>query len=261
MAARRRGSALNLQRKKWLCFLLTAAVGLFYACAGARAAVEDVYLAAGLQTQTLLRIDDSGESGPCLLFVAGTHGDEQAGFLAAEQLMAEIRPTAGKILWIPRANFQADAIEERTGPDGEDLNRAYPGDERGSDLQKLAFEIMALIERERPVAVVDMHEGINFHGQEGSIGNSLVLGETDAAFLNALTILDRVNAQNGDLPDFTYEFSAPAGSLNREVSTRLGIDAYTIETAQVMEMETRIEQQKRFVRALLDAYGLAYEEA
>lgn len=45
-----------------------------------------------------------------------------------------------------------------------------------------------------------MHEGYNFYGVDGSIGNSLVLGATDGSFMNGLEIISRVNAQNGDHP-------------------------------------------------------------
>lgn len=220
----------------------------------------EVLLAQGLTTQTPLRIDDSGRDGPTLLFVAGTHGNEIAGFAAAEELMAEIFPAAGKILWIPRANAQAIARDARTGPDGEDLNRAYPGDAQGSDIERLAREIMDLIEREQPAAVIDMHEGRNFYGQDGSIGNSVILGATEGSFANGLELLGLVNAQNGDLPAFTFDANAPTGSLNHETSTRLGIDTYTIETAQVLDEEVRVAQQKRFVRALLQLYGVPVEE-
>ena len=161
---------------------------------------------------------------------------------------------------MPRANIQACEIGQRTAEDEVNLNRVYPGDAGASPVEVVAADIWALIEREQPVAVVDMHEGYNFYGVDGSIGNSLVLGATDTSFINGLEILIRVNGQNGGHPDFTYDSNAPAGSLNHEVSTRLGIDTYTIETSQVLTMEERITQQKLFVRTILDIYGIPVEE-
>ena len=221
---------------------------------------ETILLAEGTAAETQARIDDSGVEGPTIFFVAGTHGNEWAGYYAADELMEEIFPTAGKIIWVPRANIQACNIEQRTAEDEVNLNRVYPGDPEGNPVEQVAAEIMALIEQEQPVAVVDMHEGYNFYGVDGSIGNSLVLGATDGSFVNGLEIIIRVNAQNGDPPDFTFDSNAPAGSLNHEVSTRLGIDTYTIETSQVLEMEERIAQQKLFVHTILDIYGIPVEE-
>ena len=62
------------------------------------------------------------------------------------------------------------------------------------------------------------------------------------------------------IPTLRTTPNAPAGSLNHEVSTRLGIDTYTIETSQVLTMEERITQQKLFVRTILDIYGIPVEE-
>ena len=221
---------------------------------------ETLLLAEGTAAETQARIDDSGVEGPTIFFVAGTHGNEWAGYYAADALMEEIFPTAGKIIWVPRANIQACNIEQRTAEDEVNLNRVYPGNSEGNPVEQVAAEIMALIEQEQPVAVVDMHEGYNFYGVDGSIGNSLVLGATDGSFMNGLEIISRVNAQNCDHPDFTFDSNAPAGSLNHEVSTRLGIDTYTIETSQVLEMEERIAQQKLFVHTILDVYGIPVEE-
>ena len=221
---------------------------------------ETLLLAEGTAAETQARIDDSGVEGPTIFFVAGTHGNEWAGYYAADELMEEIFPTAGKIIWVPRANIQACNIEQRTAEDEVNLNRVYPGNSEGNPVEQVAAEIMALIEQEQPVAVVDMHEGYNFYGVDGSIGNSLVLGATDGSFMNGLEIISRVNAQNGDHPHFTFDSNAPAGSLNHEVSTRLGIDTYTIETSQVLEMEERIAQQKLFVHTILDVYGIPVEE-
>ena len=40
----------------------------------------------------------------------------------------------------------------------------------------------------------------------------------------------------------------------------MGIDTYTIETSQVLEMEERIAQQKLLVHTILDVYGIPVEE-
>ena len=56
------------------------------------------------------------------------------------------------------------------------MNRSYPGAEDGNPIQVLSAQIMELIQKYQPVCVVDMHEGVNFYGVNGSIGNSIVVG-------------------------------------------------------------------------------------
>ena len=104
-----------------------------------------------------------------------------------------------------------------------------------------------------------MHEGFNFYGVEGSIGNSIVAGLDAESFLLLPDILDYVNSRNGDLRAFTYDTNAPKGSLNREMHHLLGVDTYTIETSQKLPLETRIRQQLTFVEGLLTLYGIPYQ--
>ena len=107
--------------------------------------------------------------------------------------------------------------------------------------------------------MVDMHEGVNFYGVNGSIGNSIVVGQTQSGFINALDILEMVNSQNGDYPDFALEGNAPVGSLNCTASRELGIDAFTIETSQKLPMEVRVSQQVLIVTNILQQYGMEFK--
>lgn len=217
-------------------------------------------LAEGLDSQTECYILDSGQKGPTVFLLAGTHGNEIAGFKAAEMLVDSLEPLTGKVILVPHANQQAIEREQRTAPDGEDMNRSYPGSQEGSDIEKLADEIMSLLREYEPVCVVDMHEGFNFYGVEGSIGNSLVVGYTQSSFTHALDILAQVNENNEDeLPDFALEGNAPLGSLNCTASRELGIDAFTIETSQKLPLETRISQQLLFVESILTQYGMKFK--
>ena len=120
-------------------------------------------------------------------------------------------------------------------------------------------QIMELIQKYQPVCVVDMHEGVNFYGVNGSIGNSIVVGQTQSGFINALDILEMVNSQNGDYPDFALEGNAPVGSLNCTASRELGIDAFTIETSQKLPMEVRVSQQVLIVTNILQQYGMEFK--
>ena len=167
------------------------------------------FLAEGLASQTECHIMDSGKEGPTIFLLAGTHGNEPAGFKGAEQLLERLEPKTGRIILVPHANQQAIELNQRTASDGVDMNRSYPGAEDGNPIQVLSAQIMELIQKYQPVCVVDMHEGVNFYGVNGSIGNSIVVGQTQSGFINALDILEMVNSQNGDYPDFALEGNAP----------------------------------------------------
>lgn len=216
-------------------------------------------LAEGLSSQTECHILDSGKKGPVIFLLAGTHGNEIAGFQAAERLAEELRPITGRIILIPHANAQAIKLNQRTGPGGEDMNRSYPGNPEGNDIEVLTCQIIDLIKEQKPVCVVDMHEGVNFYGVEGSIGNSLVVGQTQSSFSHALDVLEQVNGANGENPDFALEGNAPSGSLNCTVSRELDIDSFTIETSKKLPLETRISQQILFIKSFLTQYGMKYE--
>lgn len=144
------------------------------------------FLAEGLASQTECHIMDSGKEGPTIFLLAGTHGNEPAGFKGAEQLLERLEPKTGRIILVPHANQQAIELNQRTASDGVDMNRSYPGAEDGNPIQILSAQIMELIQKYQPVCVVDMHEGVNFYGVNGSIGNSIVVGQTQSGFINAL---------------------------------------------------------------------------
>lgn len=217
------------------------------------------FLAEGLASQTECHIMDSGKEGPTIFLLAGTHGNEPAGFKGAEQLLERLEPKTGRIILVPHANQQAIELNQRTASDGVDMNRSYPGAEDGNPIQVLSAQIMELIQKYQPVCVVDMHEGVNFYGVNGSIGNSIVVGQTQSGFINALDILEMVNSQNGDYPDFALEGNAPVGSLNCTASRELGIDAFTIETSQKLPMEVRVSQQVLIVTNILQQYGMEFK--
>ena len=64
----------------------------------------ETVLAEGLSTQTTLYTLDSGKPGKTIFFLAGTHGNEEAGYEAARKMVDALKPKAGKILLIPPAN-------------------------------------------------------------------------------------------------------------------------------------------------------------
>ncbi|MFL9866069.1 succinylglutamate desuccinylase/aspartoacylase family protein [Paraburkholderia fungorum] len=142
-------------------------------------------------------------SGPVVLVMAGNHGDEFEGQILASQLTREIglADVTGQIIVLPAAN--APAVEQglRTSPiDDGNLNRAFPGDPRGTPTQIIAHyiehELLA-----RADYLVDLHSG----------GSSLLYQGN-----NMLAIEPRDEAEKTRLVDLLNAFGLPNAFIHRE---------------------------------------------
>jgi predicted deacylase len=103
----------------------------------------------------------SGAPGPTVLLAAGTHGDEWEGQLIARQILEQITPEklAGRIIVLPSHNLPAVRAASRCSPiDGENLNRAFPGDRDGGPTAMLADYVEAHLLPECDYAI-DLHSG------------------------------------------------------------------------------------------------------
>ena len=103
----------------------------------------------------------SGAPGPTVLLAAGTHGDEWEGQLITRQILEQVDPAklAGRIIVIPSQNLPAVRTASRCSPiDGENLNRAFPGDPDGGPTKMLADYLEA---RLLPLCdyAMDLHSG------------------------------------------------------------------------------------------------------
>jgi len=100
-------------------------------------------------------------TGPTVLLVSGTHGDEYEGQVALCNLAKSLDPARihGQVIILPAANFPAAMAGRRTSPiDEGNLNRLFPGDPDGTVTQQIAY----YIEHELvPMAdlVCDLHSG------------------------------------------------------------------------------------------------------
>lgn len=104
-----------------------------------------------------------GESSPGrgLVAIGSTHGDEIEGPAAIKHLIREIRTedVRGRLILIPVLNVMAFRANRRETPDdGVNLNRAFPGDSRGSVTYRLADFVTRFIFPQVHV-VLDLHSG------------------------------------------------------------------------------------------------------
>ena len=100
------------------------------------------------------------KAGPVLLVTAAIHGDEINGVEIIRRLlrhpsMAGLR---GVLLAIPVVNVHGFLHQTRYLPDGRDLNRSFPGSNKGSLSSRVAHKLTELILARSDYAI-DLHTG------------------------------------------------------------------------------------------------------
>ncbi len=106
---------------------------------------------AKLHTRTKIEvpiiIERAKNDGPCLLITGGIHGDELNGVEIVRQIISNKynKPTHGTIICIPVVNIFGFLNQTREFPDGRDLNRVFPGSQRGSLAARFAYHLMTEI--------------------------------------------------------------------------------------------------------------------
>lgn len=195
----------------------------------------------------------SGKKGPTIFIVGGTHGDELAGWSAAEKLL-KYRPDKGKLVIIPYANKRAVEKKIRFLPSESDLNRAYPGQKDGTIMEKLAYDIYGLIEKMETDLLLDLHESQGF-----MVDNSKYLGQSIIAYQNSSSIWLALNGREIINQDIAIEkhqihlLSHPKkGTLTWAVGKNLDIPAFTVETCKEIELDKRIDYQIKVVKGILE---------
>lgn len=99
---------------------------------------------ARLATHTLIDlpvfIDRAKVDGPVVLISGGVHGDEINGIVAVKRMLEEkmFKPIKGTLIYIPLVNIYGFLSNSRTFPDGRDLNRSFPGNNKGSLASQIA---------------------------------------------------------------------------------------------------------------------------
>jgi predicted deacylase len=104
----------------------------------------------------------SQRSGPTVVAIGGTHGDEYEGPVGLKNLIRELDPArliSGRLIVIPILNVPAFRAALRDSPlDGQNMNRVFPGDAGGTITQRIARfvtdEVLA-----RADVVIDLHAG------------------------------------------------------------------------------------------------------
>src|SRR5215467_14647843 len=107
-----------------------------------------------------------GPSADTVICFGGTHGNEYEGQIAVKRLCADLDPgrMAGRVILMPQLSESACVANTRVSPlDGVNMNRAFPGNARGTISYRIANFVKTRIFPLGRV-VVDIHAG----GREGA---------------------------------------------------------------------------------------------
>lgn len=106
-------------------------------------------------------VADSRIPGPVVCLTACIHGDEVGGTAIVHDVFAHLRRAGlsrGRVYAYPLVNSLGFENASRfITADGEDLNRCFPGDARGSMGQRIARRLFDTIMKADPDLVIDLH--------------------------------------------------------------------------------------------------------
>ena len=175
--------------------------------------------------------------GPVLFVSAAIHGDEINGVEIIRRLLLKknIYRLRGALIAVPVVNIYGFITQSRYLPDRRDLNRSFPGSEKGSMAARLAHTFMQEVVRQCTHGI-DLHTGAqgreNLPQIRAKVKNSEVTRDMAMAF-GAPVIINaelrdgslREAVSDDDIPVLLYE----AGEALRfnELAIRAGVTGVT----------------------------------
>ncbi len=227
-------------------------------------------IAKGTEWESEYYVVDSGVAGPTVLIVGGMHGNEPAGWRAAEQIR-HWPIVKGKLVVVPRANAKGLAADTRYVPEqpeaSRDLNRNFPEIEDSVQPRgELAMALWKFSSQVEPDWVIDLHEGFEFNlshsppdGKKKSVGSSVIYRGGNEMDPLAERIIDAANATVTDADKrFSLIRRGPVETgLARACIDVLGAEALILETTfKEQPLSLRTRQHRAMVNVLLNHIGL-----
>jgi predicted deacylase len=167
--------------------------------------------------------------GPRLLLTGCVHGDELNGMGIIRELLYDQPPqlSCGTLVCIPVVNVYGLEHHTRYLPDRRDLNRDFPGAERGSISSRLAHVIFSKVVRQCDM-LIDFHSAAVRRTNYPNVRADLsVPGVRQLARAFGCELI--VNGKG------------PVGSLRR-AATSAGIPCIILEAGEVWKIETSVVQ-------------------
>lgn len=192
--------------------------------------VANLYTHAGITMP--VHVARGKRKGPCLVVSAALHGDEINGVEVIRRLLKLplLKSLRGTLIAVPIVNVHGFLHLSRYLPDRRDLNRNFPGSERGSIAARLAHQYCKEVLSKADVGI-DLHTAAvhraNLPQVRGDLANDRVR-ELAEAF--GVPLLVNSNLVPGSLREYAFQQGIPmllyeAGEALRfeEVSIRAGL--------------------------------------
>ncbi|MGD8266841.1 MAG: succinylglutamate desuccinylase/aspartoacylase family protein [Desulfobacterales bacterium] len=182
--------------------------------------------------------------GPRLFVCGAIHGDEITGTEIIRRLigMKKVRSLHGTLIAVPVVNVYAFVQHSRYSPDRRDLNRFFPGSEKGSLTSRLADTFMEAIVKGSHYGI-DLHAGSNHRANLPQIRADIEDPET-LRLARAFQVPVVINAATRD------------GSL-RQAAAEEGVCSLLYEGGEALRSnELAIRAGLRGVLAVMTAVGM-----
>ena len=182
--------------------------------------------------------------GPRLFICGAIHGDEIIGTEIIRRLikLKRLKAIKGTLLAVPVVNIYGFLQQSRYSPDRRDLNRFFPGSERGSLTSRLADTLMKEVITGSTHGI-DLHAGSNHRANLPQIRADIDNQET-LRLSRAFKVPVIINTKTRD------------GSL-RHAAAAAGITALLYEAGEVLRFdEMAIRAGVRGVMSVIEALGM-----
>ena len=220
-----------------LCFLVFQS-----SCASAQETIDSINLDAIKSNQIThywLKLVDKGSSqsvsvpviiakgkhsGPTLGLTAAIHGNELNGIRVIQKLMADIDTNNlhGTIIAIPGLNQIGIENNKRRYSDGEDLNRQFPGKEKGNASQQYVWQVNEKILSKLDY-LIDMHTA-----SFGRINSLYVRGDMTDEKISKMALLQDADIVLNSKGPSAGVSSASSRAMRAEAMIK-GIPTITVE--------------------------------
>jgi predicted deacylase len=199
------------------------------------------------------------KEGPQLFISAAIHGDEIIGTEIIRRLMKlkKIKKLRGTLIAVPVVNVYGFLQQSRYSPDRRDLNRFFPGSEKGSLTSQLADIFMDEIVVGCTHGI-DLHAGANHRANLPQIRANIKDPETrKLAEAFRVPVIINANIRDGSLRQAVAEKGIPfllyeAGEALRfdEVGIRAGVRGI-LSVLETLGMLTRSRVRKTIIKPLI----------
>ena len=225
--------------------------------------IREGQLGAGTTWETRWHVVETGVPGPSVLIVGGIHGNEPAGFRAADQIR-HWPIKRGKLIVIPKVNRLGVEANTRWAPDhrndreARDLNRNFGTLDQPQPRTEHCRAVWEFIESERPEWIFDLHEGFDFHHvNPKSVGSSVIAFPDQAKFAAKLQKAVNEGISDGLQFDLLDRSGPVVGSLARAGREKLGANSFILETTfKDQPVSKRTRQHRIMVSTALLELGM-----